>query len=116
MAAPDAPGIYVTSDGHSLLVRWRPVPTATDYNVYVSENGAAFGIEEQVPDDDIEDDGWFAIYLTNLLGAVRVKATALNALAEESEDSNTIARAITGNHTVQPTAALRHVMKGAANG
>ena len=88
MAAPNAPRIIVRQDGTVIYVRWLPVPDATDYYLYLQEAGGAWGVEDSIPDDDIEDDGRF-VYITGpQAGVVNVKMTALNVLAEESADSD----------------------------
>lgn len=111
MAAPSAPHIYAASDGTNILVRWQPVPDATDYNVYVAEQGGDFGIEEQVAEADIEADDWFRVYLTGLVGPADVKVTALNGDEEESGFSNRKQFGLSGQADNEPTPALHHVRK-----
>lgn len=113
MTATSAPRIYVRQDGMSIYVRWLPVLNATDYNLYVKEAGGSYGLQAEFTDDDVNDDGWFFTVETPFAGVVTVKATALNVLAEESADSNEVQLNLTGAGVNHPTAALRHVMKGA---
>lgn len=114
MTAPAAPSIRARQDGTSIYVRWLPVLTATDYNLYVSEAGGAFGIQSQFEDDDMGDDGWYFTVETPFAGIVEVKATALNALAEESGYSNTVQLNLMGGGSQDdPSDALNHIRKGA---
>lgn len=113
MTAPAAPVIYVVSNGERILVRWRPVPTATDYKLYVQEAGGTRGLEDDIADDEIGPDGWFAAWTTPETGVINVDVTALNVGAEESDPSNVVQRNLTGGSLQTPTDALRHVMKGA---
>lgn len=113
MAAPSAPRLYARQDGTNLYVRWLPVLNATDYNLYLKEAGGAYGVQAQFADDDIEDDGWFFSVEGPFAGVVTVKLTALNALAEESGDSNEVQLNLRGGGIeVQPTPALNHARKG----
>lgn len=117
MTAPSAPYILVRTDGTSLYVRWQPVLNATDYNLYLSEFGGAFGVEAQFDDTDVNDDGWFFYISAPFAGQVNIKMTALNVLAEESGYSNEVQRNLSGGgggmSPNSPTAALNHIRKGA---
>jgi hypothetical protein len=111
MTAPSAPRIIVRQDGTSIYVRWLPVLNATDYNLYVSEAGGAFGIQSQFADDDIEDDGWFFTIEGPFAGVVDVKMTALNSIAEESGYSNDRQVNLIGGRETRPTSAVAHARK-----
>jgi hypothetical protein len=90
MTAPSAPTIKVRQDGTSIYVRWQPVLNATDYTLYLKDEGGVFGVEDSIPDDDLYSDGWFFTVTRPQAGIVYVKLTALNALAEESAASNIV--------------------------
>src|SRR6478736_2675891 len=112
MTAPAAPIIRVTSDGSHLLIRWQPVPTATDYNVYVCEDGGAYGLQSQYDLNDDDADGSFAVWESGLLGTVKVKVTALNVGAEESGYSNVCTRVMSGpGDSNAQTSALNHASR-----
>lgn len=108
MTAPAAPVILVRQDGTSLYVRWQPVPTATDYKLYAGQTLHPTSLEATVPDDDIEEDGWFFYVLDQMdAGLNYVRATALNVGAEESAYSNEVQVNLRGRGTDnQPTSAL----------
>jgi hypothetical protein len=107
MAAPSAPHITVRQDGYRIYVRWRPIPTATDYTLYLQEPGGAWGVEDTIPDDDIEDDGWFFYITSPQAGPMNVKLTASNVGAEESAASNEVQVNLRGAGVeVTPTSAL----------
>lgn len=112
MTAPSAPQIIAHGNGtgERVLVRWRPVPNATDYNLYVTESGVR-GIEDQIADDEIGTDGWMRAYTSILAGVITVDVTALNALAEESSASNTVQVILRGNHDIGsiPTAVKAYL-------
>lgn len=90
MTAPAAPHILVRTNGSDIYVRFRPVPDATDYKLYVGDAVSPTGLEADIPDDDLEDDGWFFYVVTNEVGVTYVRATALNVGAEESGYSNEV--------------------------
>lgn len=90
MTAPAAPHIHVRTNGTDIYVRFRPVLDATDYKLYVGDDPAPTGLEADIPDDDIEEDGWFLYVVTNEVGVTYVRATALNVGAEESGYSNEV--------------------------
>ena len=96
-----------------IYVRWRPVDTATDYNLYVQEAGGARGIEAQLDSViDINDDGWFFHIVGPLAGVVTVDVTALNVGAEESAASNTVQKNLRGAGAMEsPSDALNHPRK-----
>ena len=102
MTAPAAPHIRVNQDGTSLYVAWRPVTDATDYNLYVSEDGGAYGIQAQFADIEVNDDGWFFTVETPFAGIVNVKVTALNVGAEESAASNIVQKNLSGAGAMDP--------------
>lgn len=107
MTAPAAPYIYGRQNGHDIYVRWRPVLNATDYKVYVGDAPSPTGLEADVPDDDIETDGWFFYIVSNEVGVTYVNVTALNVGAEESSPSNELQVNLRGDgHMVEPTPAL----------
>jgi hypothetical protein len=89
MAAPAAPHIWAhgNASGDYIIVRWQPVPNATDYNLYVDAEGVS-GIDLQVDESDVNTDGWFHVHTSPQLGATNVWVTALNVSAEESAESN----------------------------
>jgi hypothetical protein len=88
MTAPSAPHIWVRTDGIALYVRWLPVLDAVNYNLYVGETAAPSGLEDTIPDDDIETDGWFLyVFDPHIIGHCYVRLTALNAGDEESAAS-----------------------------
>lgn len=90
MTAPAAPTIIAhgNGSGERVLVRWRPVPNATDYNLYVTEAGVR-GLEDQIADDEIGTDGWMRAYTSILAGVITVDVTSLNVGLEESAASVT---------------------------
>lgn len=111
MTAPASPTIYVNQNGTRLFVRWRPVQDATDYNLYVSEAGGAYGLEDQFTDAEVNPDGWFFYVSAPFVGTVAVYVTALNVGAEESVSSNVVQKNMGGGGEVVPTAALDHIRK-----
>ena len=114
MTAPAAPRISANQDGTLIYVRWRPVDTATDYNLYVQEAGGSRGIEAQLEDIDLNSDGWFFQIVGPFAGVVNVDVTALNVGAEESVPSNVVQKNLRGAGASElPTDALRHIMKRA---
>jgi hypothetical protein len=115
MTAPAAPRIYANQDGTRIYVRWRPVDTATDYNLYVTDAGGPEGIEAQFDDVDINPDGWFFYISAPNAGIVNVRLTALNIGAEESAFSNSIQKNLMGGGYNGPwTDALGHQRHGLA--
>src|ERR1044071_7575016 len=89
MTAPAAPVIrHVHHDGVKVHVRWQPVEGATDYKLYVGETNPPTGVEDDIADEELGDDGWFFAWSDPQAGVVYVGVTALNALAEESALSN----------------------------
>ena len=88
MTAPAAPIIYADQFGGLVLIRWRPVDTATDYNVYLGSDPAPAGLEDSVADEEAEPNGWFRWYSGVQVGQVFIQVTALNVGAEESDRSN----------------------------
>lgn len=88
MAAPSAPVIRLRSSGWALRVAWRPVEDATDYNLYVTDDGTGPGIEAQFDENDLGGDGWYHYTFRPDGTFIDVYVTALNALAEESDPSN----------------------------
>lgn len=110
MAAPTAPVVVAHSIGSRVIVRFRPVDGATDYAIYV-DDGSTDGIDVELADDDVTADGWMHAYTTPQVGFLEVYATAINALAEESEDSNRVGCLIRGGEQDQssvPTAVKAH--------
>jgi len=97
MTAPAAPTIKVRHNGYDLYVRWQPVPNATDYKLYVGDSPAPAGLEADIPDDDIEADGWFLYIVDDEYGLTFVRMTALNVGAEESGYSNEVQVNLQGN-------------------
>jgi hypothetical protein len=111
MTAPAAPRITAHGDGSGsyVIVRWRPVADATDYNLYVDSQGVS-GIDCQFDDDDVNSDGWFHVYTTVQMGVTNVWATALNLSAEESAESNHVQVNLRGATAPFPDdAAVSHV-------
>lgn len=98
MTAPAAPVIIAHGNGvgERVLVRWRPVATATDYNLYVTENGVR-GLEDGINWTEVGTDGWLRAYTSILAGVITVDVTSLNITAEESGASNTRTVNLTGN-------------------
>lgn len=96
MTAPAAPRISANQDGQLIYVRWRPVDDATDYNLYVQEAGGSRGIEAQLNELDVNEDGWFFQIVGPYAGVVQVDVTALNDLAEESVPSNVVQKNLMG--------------------
>jgi hypothetical protein len=89
MAAPAPPVINARCDGYKVRVFWRPVDTATDYNVYYSDELAAAGIEAQLDSAiDISPSGWFHYTFVPEGSIIQVYVTSLNIGAEESAASN----------------------------
>lgn len=114
MTAPLAPRIIAHGNGagERVLVRWRPVPDATDYNLYVTEAGGDRGVEDQFSEDDVDDSGWFHVYTSILAGVVTVDVTALNVTAEESAASNAVQVILKGGDSeFPPGTALSHVRR-----
>lgn len=91
MTAPAAPVIRAHGDGSGtrIIIRWRPVPNATDYDLYV-DDGTVDGIEDQFVDDDVAADGWFHVYTGPQVGVNEVYVKALNILAQASAESNRV--------------------------
>lgn len=110
MTAPSAPVIAANQDGTNIYVRWRPVDTATDYNLYAQEAGGSRGIEAQLSEAiDLNDDGWFFHIIGPFAGVVTVDVTALNVGAEESAASNTVQKNLRGAGASEvPSDALNH--------
>lgn len=88
MTAPAAPTIRAHCDSFKVRLLWRPVETATDYNVYYADELAAAGVEAQLDELDLGSDGWYHYTFVPDGTIVTVYVTALNALAEESAASN----------------------------
>jgi hypothetical protein len=88
MTAPAAPVIYSRQNSGFVVLRWREVDGATDYNIYMGDTTAPTGIEDSVSDAEVEPNGWFIWTSVEQIGQVHVRVTALNALAEESAYSN----------------------------
>jgi hypothetical protein len=111
VTAPVAPRIFVRQNGNDIYVRFQPVPTATDYKLYVGDTVNPTGLEADIPDDDIEVDGWFFYVVTNESGLTYVRLTALNVGAEESGYSNEVqvnVQTIAGNGQ---TSAVNHASR-----
>lgn len=91
MTAPASPTIRAHGDGSGtrVIVRFRPVADATDYDLYV-DDGAIDGIEDQFEDTEVNADGWFHVYTGPQAGTLEVYVKALNALAEASGESNRV--------------------------
>ena len=109
MTAPAAPRIRAHGNhgGDRIIVRWQPVATATDYNLYVDA-----GLEDQFADTEVNDDGWFHVYTTPLAGASTVTVTALNVGTEESVVSNAVQVNLRGpSPDFDPGTALSHVRR-----
>lgn len=98
MTAPSAPIIkaHGSGGGDRVIVRWRPVADATDYNLYV-DDGVVDGIEDQFEDGEVGADGLFHVYTGPQAGTVEVYVTALNAGAEESGESNRVQVTLAGD-------------------
>lgn len=101
MTAPAAPIITAHSIGSRVIVRWRPVDTATDYNLYV-DDGVTDGIDLQLDDTDLTSDGWFHCYTSPQVGQIEVYVTALNVGAEESDESTRIVCLLRGGEAEVP--------------
>lgn len=115
MAAPSAPRIYVRQDGTRVYVRWQPVDTATDYNLYVGDTPNPTGIEDSITDDELGSDGWFFDITGVQSGPTYVRLTALNALAQESAYSNEVQVNPSGaGASNSPTKAVTHIRKGSS--
>lgn len=107
MTAPAAPQIKAHGNhgGDRIIVRWQPVPTATDYNLYVDG-----GLEDQFADDDVNADGWFHVYTGPEVGPTSVTVTALDIGADESVASNAVQVNLRGPSPDFPEGtALSHV-------
>ena len=107
MTAPAAPIIRAHGNhgGDRIIVRWRPVLDATDYNLYVDG-----GLEDQFVDDDVNADGWFHVYTSHAVGPTTVTVTALNVGVEESVVSNSVQVNLRGPSPDFPAGtALGHV-------
>lgn len=107
MTAPAAPVIkaHGNGSGDRVIVRWKPVDDATDYNLYV-DDGLFDGIEDQFEDGDVSADGVFHVYTGPQTGYIEVYVTALNAGAEESDPSNRVHVILSGagqDHSSVPT-------------
>lgn len=97
MTAPAAPVIRARTNGHTIRVLWQPVATATDYKLYVGATPAPTGLEADIPDDDMGDDGWFQYtFLPDDIDSY-LRLTALNVGAEESAASNELRFNLSGN-------------------
>lgn len=72
----------------TVRVLWRVVDEATDYNLYVEDDGGVAGIEAQFDENDATD-GWFHYTFRPDGSRLAIYVTALNVLAEESDPSNT---------------------------
>jgi len=113
MTAPAAPVILVRQDGQNIYVRWQPVLNATDYKLYVGDTIHPTGLEADIPDDDLEADGWFFYIVTNEAGQTFVRLTALNVTAEESGYSNEVQVNLQGAMGTQSQSqALNHASRG----
>lgn len=96
MTAPAAPVIRARTNGLTIRVLWQPVPNATDYKLYVGPASAPTGLEADIPDDDIGDDGWFQYTFFPDDVTTYIRLTALNVGAEESAYSNQLKRSSDG--------------------
>lgn len=90
MTAPAAPHITVRAIGTTLRVRWAPVTDATDYKLYAGAATEPTGLEADIADDDMGEDGWFQYTFVTLDDPTYVRLTALNLTAEESGYSNEV--------------------------
>jgi hypothetical protein len=108
MTAPAAPRIAANQDGTNAYVRWRPVDTATSYDLYISEDGGARGLESQYDDTD-ELEGWFFAVIGPYNGhIIAIDVTALNndLTDNESVPSNVVVKNLLGpGHEIVPTHA-----------
>jgi hypothetical protein len=97
MTAPAAPTIRGRTNGTVVRVLWQPVPDATDYKLYVGAATNPSGLEADIPDDDMGDDGWFQYaFLPDDMDNF-IALTALNLGAEESAHSNELRMNLSGN-------------------
>ncbi len=97
MTAPAAPIIRARTNGITIRVLFQPVATATDYKLYVGTATNPSGLEADIPDDDVGDDGWFQYTFTPDDMDSYLALTALNVTAEESAHSNELRFNLSGN-------------------
>ena len=88
MTAPAAPVISGHFDGSKVRVRWRPVPNATDYKVYMGTTTNPSGLQDDINFAEMGTDGWFHFTYRVDEVPMYLNVTALNITAEESADSN----------------------------
>jgi hypothetical protein len=67
-------------------IRWQPVYGASDYNLYVSDDGDEAGIEAQFDDTDLGDDGWFHYTFMPLGMRIVLHVTSIDAVSMEESD------------------------------
>jgi hypothetical protein len=90
MTAPASPTIRVHCDGVGrIIVRWRAVDGATDYNIYLDSVDPPSGLEDELDEGDEYSNGVFVWYSTPYAESLYVGVTALNLAAEESALSTT---------------------------
>lgn len=88
MTAPAAPAIYAHFDGSRVRLRWAPVPTATDYNVYVGQTSPPTTLTKNVLASAVGSDGWnVTLFMLDEVPEY-IAVTARNVGAEESSKSN----------------------------
>lgn len=95
MVAPAAPDIKAHSAFSRVIVRFRPVPNATDYDIYV-DDGTIDGIDTQLTAADETADGWMHAYTYPQVGFIEVYVKAINAGLEASAESNRVGCLIRG--------------------
>jgi hypothetical protein len=97
MTAPAAPHIRARSaNGIVVRVFWQPIEDATDYKLYVGPTSEPTGLEADIADDEIGEDGWFEYSWVADDVDSYFFLTALNALAEESDPSDELHFRLTG--------------------
>jgi hypothetical protein len=97
MTAPAAPIIFGHFDGFKVRLRWRPVPNATDYKVYVGGTTNPAGLQDDINFVEQGTDGWFHFTYRVDESPLFIAATALNITAEESARSNELRVVFDGN-------------------
>jgi hypothetical protein len=90
MTAPAAPVIRVRVAASVAYVRWQPIDDATDYKLYVGAATDPSGLEADIADDEVGDDGWFQYAFVPDDVVSFIALTALNITAEESDPSNEV--------------------------
>jgi len=111
MTAPTAPRIIAHSDGEAIYVKWRLVPDAIEYKVYIDDHADPTTVVDVVLAED-ETEGWLRSITASYAGPNWVAVTALNAGEEESDPSNAVALNLKGpGVNISPTPARRKAVK-----